>query len=277
MTRIGIIAGGGQLPHLLVKNLKEKNTPFHIIALKGFTADWIIEHAHTVVGLGQVGKLFKTLTTNNCENVVFAGHVSRPRLTSLLFDWTGLRTIITVVPLLKSGDNTLFKGIAKIFEDHGFRINRVQDYMDNYLAPKGILGKCKPSNQHYKDIRKGKTIIETISHLDIGQAVVIESGICQAIEAAPGTDNMLSNLANTKKKHRPVFGKEGGVMYKAPKKDQDMRLDIPTIGIQTVEHAYRAGLAGIAIKANEVFILELEQTILKADSYKMFIYGVDHT
>lgn len=270
IKKIGVVAGRGILPKLLIENLESKGMSFYIIALRGFVDDWVQQYSHDQIGMGQVGRLFKILERNGCDTVLICGAVKRPCLSSLRFDLTGIRILLQSRHLLKRGDDQLLTGIARIFADKGITIDYVQNYLTECLMPAGALGEYKPSNQDDFDIKKARTIIETISPLDIGQATVVKNGLCEAIEVNSGTDVMLENLILRQGNSSPA-----GVLYKAPKVGQDMRLDVPTIGLQTIKNIHKANLNGIAAKVGSVFVLEPEKVIEYANKHALFLYGIE--
>jgi DUF1009 family protein len=179
--------------------------------------------------------------------VVLIGSLVRPALWQIWPDWDTVWIIPRIISMLRGGDAHLTSSVMKVFEERGFRPIGAHQVAPELLAPEGAIGASVPSAGEKDDI-------------------------VLAIEAAGGTDEMLAHLAALRRKRR--IRSSGGVLVKAPKLAQDRRIDLPTIGPQTVENAARAGLAGIAVLADETIIADAAQVRQAADSARIFIVGV---
>jgi DUF1009 family protein len=140
------------------------------------------------------------------------------------------------------------------------------------LVPEGALGRFQPNESHQGDIALGLALLRAIGLFDVGQATIVAGGHVLAVEAAEGTDEMLAQVAELRRKGR--IRSTGGVLVKAPKPDQDRRIDLPTIGPQTIAGAARAGLAGIAVVAGEVIMAEPDRVMQAADGERIFVVGL---
>jgi UDP-2,3-diacylglucosamine hydrolase len=163
--------------------------------------------------------------------------------------------------------------IAAVFEAEGLAVQPPQALAGDILVPAGVLGRVAPAEADRRDAARAAVIVAALGGVDVGQGAVVAQGICLGVESIQGTDALLAFVAETPARFRsdPQGGR--GVLYKAPKPDQDLRLDLPAIGPRTVEGAARAGLAGIAVAAGAVMALGLPETIDAADRAGLFLWG----
>ena len=270
--KLGIIAGGGSLPAQLIKNCTEQHRPFFVLGLEGHVDEKLLENVpHKIVRLGAVGDALKTLKKEQAEEVIMAGSVGRPTLSSLRPDMTATMLIAKLGANIFSGDDALLGAIVKIMEGEGFTVVGVGDVCAHLLAGKGLLGKIRPNSQQKDDIARGMKAVAMLGELDIGQAVIVENGYVLGVEAAEGTAALIARCGEL-----PQHEAGKGVLVKCKKPKQDARADLPTIGIDTVEQAHAAGLSGIAVEAGGSLILDIEETLRLADKYKIFVVGAAH-
>ena len=180
----------------------------------------------------------------------------------------------TPVSLLRGGDDRLLSGVAGLFESYGFRLLAAHEVAPEILVRVGPLGKFQPSARDNADIERGLAAIDAIGPLDIGQAVVVADGRVLALEAAEGTDLMLDRIAELRKLGRIAITPGRGVLVKAPKRGQDRRFDLPTVGPMTINAVQRAGLAGIALVAGAGIVAEPQRVAELADAAGVFVIGV---
>jgi DUF1009 family protein len=268
---IGIIAGDGHLPHTVIEASLALGQDIFVVALSHNTqqSPLLAQIPHAIVNIAAVGKAIQAFKKNNVERIVFAGHVKRPKWSELRPDATGLKLLGRIKNNSDHGDNALLSSIIKFFEEQGFKVIGIDSIVKELLVPKGALGKHMPDGQALKDIAVGTKVLDALGYLDVGQSIVVEHEVVLGIEAAEGTDNLIIRCAE--------LGQEniGGVLIKRKKQGQEHRIDLPTIGPITVEHAYRSGLKGIAVQANATLILDHAFVVKKIDDYKMFIIGVE--
>lgn len=273
--KIGIIAGGGQLPVMLAESCLSSQTPFFIVALEGQASQEDLQpYPFDWSAMGTAGKLFDLLKSNECTKVVMAGKVGRPDFRSMKLDWRGSKILPTVIKRFALGDDSLFKAIVDIFEKEGFEVIGLDSLLEELVAPEGVLGKVIPSEQDEADIERAKQVAQSLGKLDIGQGAVICNQLVLAVEAAEGTDKMLERCASLPENVRGTPQSRRGVLLKMPKPEQERRVDLPTIGVNTVELCQKAGLSGIAIAAGGSLIVDRVNVIQLADKYGMFIKGV---
>ncbi len=271
---VGIIAGSGALPRLIAEARAKEGAGYHVVALQDAAGEWIESHPHTAASLGKVGGIMKSLRAAGCDAIVFAGGLARPSLSSLTPDWKGAMLAPRITRLFaQGGDDALLRGIAEIFEEEGFRVLGAHELLEGLLAPEGSIGGLKPSAQDLADIERAAEIVCTLGALDVGQGAVVANNLCLAMEAIEGTDGMLARVAALPKRRRNAAPPPSGVLFKAPKPEQDRRVDLPAIGPDTIKAAKAAGLNGVAVEAGGVFILGLEETAQAADEAGLFLWG----
>ena len=185
-----------------------------------------------------------------------------------------LRLLPRILGIYRGGDDHLLSGVARIFEEHGFRLIGAHEIAPEILMPEGPLGGELPSERDNADIGKGLALLEAISPFDIGQAAVVAGGHVLAVEAAEGTDRMLARIHELRKDGQ--MAGDRGVLVKAAKHGQDRRVDLPSIGPQTVAGAAHAGLAGIAVVAGSTIVAEPHQIAKLADRERLFVLGLRH-
>lgn len=270
--RLGIIAGGGAIPAAVAEAALNHYEHVFIVGLQGHAGEEIARFPHAFASFGQVGRMLRLLLQSRCDDVVLVGHLRRPDLWSLRPDAGAIRHLPKLVKFLKGGDDHLLKRIGRFFESQGFRVRGAHEVAPQLVAPAGTFSRAAPSPRDIEDLQIGAKIIGALSPFDVGQAVVVSRAYVLAIEAAEGTDAMLSRCGDLR-----TWGLKGrsGVLVKTPKMGQDIRLDMPAIGPRTVELAGAAGLSGIAVAAGHVLLAEQAALIEKADAAGLFLYGFD--
>ena len=230
-------------------------------------------YPHHWVHVGHLGRFTRLARAAGCRDVVFIGSLVRPALWQLRLDWTTLTVLPRVAAAYRGGDDHLLTGVAKVFERQGFRMLGAHEVAPEILVPEGAFGRAQPSERARADIAFGLDYLRAAGPFDIGQAVVVADNHVLAVEAAEGTDAMLTRVAQLRANGR-IREASGGVLVKAPKPAQDRRFDLPSIGPKTIEGAVRAGLSGIAVVAGETVIAEPEALLVAADRANIFVIGV---
>ena len=212
----------------------------------------------TITGFrsAKAGVFRRHARAEGCRDVVFVGTALRPPLRSLRIDWLTLRLLPRIVRAYRGGDDHLISGIARVFEDHGFRIVAPHEVAPEILMPAGPSEADRPRSAIYADIAQALALLAATGPFDMGQAAVVAGNHVLAVEAAEGTDAMLGRIAELRTRGRIAAPLGTGVLVKAPKPQQDRRFDLPAIGPRTVEEAARAGLAGIAVVAGSTIVAE---------------------
>ncbi|NHK27704.1 UDP-2,3-diacylglucosamine diphosphatase LpxI [Parvularcula flava] len=276
-TKLGIIAGGGNLPIRLARSCDTTNSPYYVIRLKGYTDEALNAYDGEVVYIAEFGKLVRVLKEQGCDAVVMAGIVSRPNFAQLKPDWRAAALLPKVIAAARRGDGALLNTLVELFEAEGFLVVGAEEVADNLFAPAGAIGQLAPSDRDLADLAKAAEVVKALGSFDVGQAAVVRNGHVLAIEAAEGTDAMLKRCASLPEDMRGYEPDEEigrrGVLLKRPKPGQELRVDLPTIGIETVRNAAAAGLAGIAIEAEAGLIIDREDVAAAADESGLFVYG----
>jgi UDP-2,3-diacylglucosamine hydrolase len=270
---LGIIAGRGPLPCVVAAWATARGLPLHIVAIRGEARDEIERFPHTWIKWGEIGKMFAALDKNGCGDLVIIGGVNRPDLANVKFDLGAIKTLPFLLSLGKGGDDHVLSRIVRFFEDKGYRVHGAGEVAPELLAGEGRIGAKAPSAEDRSDINIGFEVVRALGRFDVGQAAVVVKGHVLAVEAAEGTDAMLARCAELRAAGRAGRGGRSGVLVKAPKPGQEERVDMPTIGPDTVNKAAAAGLAGIAV-AGQVLMAERDATIATADRHGLFLLGV---
>lgn len=269
---LGIIAGRGPLPCILAEEAETHRIPVHIVAIRGEAREDVERFPHTWIKWGELGKLLAALEKNDCRDLVIIGGVNRPNFDSMRFDIGAIKTLPFLLSLAKGGDDHVLSRIVRFFEEKGYRVHGAGDVVPELLAGEGKLSTKAPSAEDRADIEMGLEVVRGLGQLDIGQAAVVAKGYVLAVEAAEGTDAMLRRCAELRSSGR-AHGAQTGVLVKAPKPGQEERVDMPTIGPETIRNAAAAGLAGVAVAAGHVLMAERYATIQAADTHKIFLLG----
>jgi DUF1009 family protein len=222
---------------------------------------------HVMARLGEVGKMVKFFRAHGVVDLVLAGGIKRPALKELIPDFEAVK-ILAKVALSKKSDDGLFRAVIDEIEARGFHVRGIEEVVPEMLFSEGVYGRVKPSSDDMDDIRRGIEVATALGAVDVGQAAVVQEGIVLAVEAVEGTDQMLSRAAAWRKPGKAP------VMVKILKPGQDTRVDLPAIGIQTVEQLSKYGIGGIAVEAGGILVIEREAVIAAADAAKIFIIGM---
>lgn len=269
--KLGLIAGGGDLPKHVAYAAGEALTK--VIVLQGF-ADQKDFPGSESLGLGQIGKVFKTLKSSGCTHVCFAGYVSRPNFKDIKPDLRALFMMPRAIKAATNGDDALIRHVLGLFEKEGFQIISPQEVCVDLLLEEGALGAIKLPRAHREDALLACHIAQAIGQMDIGQGAVVARGVTLAVEAQEGTDAMLERVSALPQALRGTQSDRAGVLAKMLKPGQDQRVDLPVIGPKTVENAAAAGLAGIVAEAGCAFILEEEAVVEAANRHGLFVLGL---
>jgi DUF1009 family protein len=265
--KIGLIAGEGDLPGNIITECLKSGREIFVICI-GTPPNSVSKVPHINLGIASVGKAIKVLRDENIQNIVFAGGLKRPKLSSLRPDAGGVKLMAKISKAKLIGDNSLLSIIVNFFEDAGFTVIGAEKILTNLLMPKGILGKIKPKKAALQDIEIGADISKSIGRLDIGQSIIIQNGVVIGVEAVEGTDALIERCKTLQ------HDNAGGILVKMKKPAQDKRIDLPTIGLTTINNAHKSGLQGIAVEAAGALIINKDAVIKKADELGLFLVGV---
>jgi DUF1009 family protein len=272
---LAIICGGGSLPFAVAAAVTRRGRRAVLFALRGFAdPERVAEYPHHWMSVGEYDGFCRKFRSEGCRDVVFIGSLVRPALRQLRFDLGTLRVLPRLIALFRGGDNHLLSGLLRMLEQEGFRAVGAHDVAPEILMPEGVLGRYEPSERDRSDIRCGLALITAMGSFDVGQAAVVANNHVLAVEAIEGTDQMLARIAELRKLSRIRTPEGTGVLIKAPKPAQDRRVDLPSIGPQTIEGVARARLAGLAVVAGGTIVAELQRVTEAADRAGLFVIGV---
>lgn len=268
-SKLGILAGGGELPARLAAAVQGAGRAVFVVAFEGQTDPaTVVGVPHLWSRLGAAGSIIDRLRAEGVGDLVFVGPVRRPSFTELMPDWWTTRFFMRV-GTRALGDDGLLRAVARELEDEGFRVVGLHDFLGELLTVPGPAGTVLPDAQAEADIARGIEVARGLGRLDVGQGCVVQQGIVLAVEAVEGTDAMLERVGAVR---RPGGG---GVLVKMRKPQQDGRLDLPTIGTATVAKAAAAGLAGIAVQAGGSLTIDRAAVGALADRLGLFVIGVE--
>ncbi|MCQ2740740.1 MAG: UDP-2,3-diacylglucosamine diphosphatase LpxI [Alphaproteobacteria bacterium] len=269
--KLGIIAGGGNIPKMLIDECLKRETEFTVLAIEGNADKALFNHAefpYKWIRLGQAGTGFKYFKEEKVQDVVMIGTIRRPSFFDLVPD---LRTtaFFAKVGAKALGDDGLLRAVVSEIEKDGMRVKGIHEVMPELLIKQGVFTKRKPTKKDIVDIKRGVEAAYALGKLDIGQSVVVQQGIVLGVEGIEGTDELIFRCHNYRRKGG------GGVLVKLRKPEQDMRIDLPTIGPRSIERAHESELEGIVVHAGNGLIVDEKETVALADKYGMFIVGVN--
>lgn len=268
MTKLGVLAGGGQLPVRVIEACRASGRDFFVLAFEGHTDPaTVTDTPHAWVRLGAVGEALRRLHEAKVEEVVLAGPVKRPSFDDLRPDWRGAM-FLAKVGARAFGDDGLLSAVVKELEAEGFRVVGADDVFGHLRTPAGPCGRLTPNAAAETDIARGIEVLKALGPLDVGQAVVVQQGVVLGIEAIEGTDALLERCVALRRTGR------GGVLVKIAKPGQERRVDLPTIGPGTIRRAVAAGLAGIALETGQSLIIDRAAVVRAADEAELFIVGI---
>jgi DUF1009 family protein len=240
-----------------------------VVGIEGFVGSWIADFPHRVVSIGQVGRMLATWRSAGCRDLVIAGAMRRPNLLRVRVDLGVFRAIRTALRLTRGGDDSILRRVIAFFEREGFRVLGPHEVAPHLLAGAGPLGGREPTEAEWQAIARASAAIADLGRFDVGQAAVASPDRLVAMESVRGTDAMLRLLAA--EGARPD---EVRVLVKLPKPGQELRIDLPTIGPETVRHARESRLSGIAVASGQSLVIARDEVIHDAEQAGLFVLGL---
>jgi DUF1009 family protein len=267
---LGIIAGETSLPKYLINKLIKNNSKFLIIDLT--KSNNFKKYANSYsLKITQLGKAISILNKNNCKKIIFIGKVKRPEISLLKFDKKVFFYLPRLYSAFKKGDGSILKEIIKIFNENKIKVLNSMKFTPELILNEKNINNIKVSNLEKTSINKGIQIIKTLSKFDIGQSVVLNNGYVLAIEGPEGTDEMIKRSSYLFKKFKL---KIKSILIKFPKTNQDLRVDLPTIGLDTIKKCIKADIKGIAVKRSQNIILEKDKIFNLTKKNNFFIISL---
>lgn len=264
--RTAIIAGEGLLPAALAAGMDE---PPLVAALDGLAPEGLTVDLRFRVE--RLVPFLRALERDGVGQVIFAGAVSRPRLDPALLDEATASLLPRLMAAMAQGDDATLRVVIELFEEFGFSVVGVEQVAPALLPGVGVLaGAVTPRDE--ADATRAAAIVAALGAVDVGQGAVVAQGLCLGVEALPGTDALLAQVAGIGAL-RPDPARGRGLIYKATKPGQDRRIDLPTIGPETLRAAAAAGLGGVAFEAGSVICLDLDRMQRLASELGLFLWA----
>jgi DUF1009 family protein len=282
--KLGLIAGNGTFPLLLLDAARAQGAQVIVAAIKEETSPLIEQRGAAAVywmSLGELGKLIDTFKHEGVETAVMAGQVKHKQIFSAIRpDWRLAKVLFS---LGTRNTDSLIGAVAKVLEDEGIHLISSTSYLEPLLARPGVLTRRAPSDLEKKNIEYGRQVARHLAQYDIGQTVVVAESACVAVEAMEGTDSTILRAGDIMKSlghesaggetaSRPMLSRSLTVI-KVAKPNQDMRFDVPVIGVKTIETMAQAGATCLAVDAGKCLFLDGDRVIQAADAAGITIVG----
>ena len=261
-NQLAIIAGGGSLSDVIIESARKKGWNLTVFAIGDLNITKNQDIRLIEMNRLDIGRIFQILKSQKIKNICMVGYIPRPNSLKdcLNFRYLNVQTLSVLfqsVGILRGGDASLFNRINSLLEKRGYKIIGASEIAPNLTLKGGLYSSESVSKVEFENIKKAKQCAEMTGYLDIGQAVVVKNSRVLAIEAAEGTDVMLERVACL----GGISIKRGGVILKSAQINQDKRVDMPTIGPNTIKNVVKANLSGIAITADNVIVLDFQKVI----------------
>jgi UDP-2,3-diacylglucosamine hydrolase len=265
-VKTAIIAGSGALPAVLASSMTE---PPLVAAMDGFAPEGLT--ADLRFRVERLVPFLRALARDGIDQVIFAGAVTRPQLDPALLDEGTAALLPRMMAAMAAGDDATLHVVIEIFEEFGFAVAGVDTVMPSLLPGAGVLaGSVTPRDE--ADAARAAGIVAALGAVDVGQGAVVAQGLCLGVEALAGTDALLDQVAAIGAL-RPDPARGKGLFYKASKPGQDRRIDLPTIGPETLTRVAAAGLGGVAFQAGSVICLEMDVMKRLAGELGLFLWA----
>ena len=262
---IGLFLGEKDLPNEIIKKIERKKIKYFIIDLTKKNKFKKYKNSF-FINIGKFGEILKLIKLKNCNKVIFAGNIIKPKISELKLDLRGLFYIPRIVKASKKGDAAILKALIKILSENKIKVIKLNTFNPELTLKKGIYTKIKPTLLEKEEIAKGIKILKKINSYNHTQAVIIRDNKVISRETKKGTKEMIKSIPKSKIKK--------GILIKLPKAKQDLRVDLPTIGIDTFKDCNKAGIKGIVVKSNKNIILNKEVSIKYANQNKLFLIAL---
>lgn len=270
MQKLGLIAGGNGLPLQIVKHCKENNIELYCVLIDGFAKkeDYKDEKFITIK-LGQVGKAIKFFKKNRVEQLLFAGNVKKPSFGLMMVDFGGFLLLKNILKNKILGDNTVLETVISFLKKYNLEVLEIDSILQNLKLSRGNNTSVKCENNYIENINIGKKILETLSDFDIGQSIVVQQKNVIGIEGVEGTKKLIERCGELKytKGLKPV-------LIKIKKTNQTRKVDLPTIGVDTIKQVHLAGFAGIAVDCENCLVVSIQEVVSLADKLGIFVWGI---
>lgn len=274
---VGIIAGGGSLPVEVVRSVASRGGMVHVVMVEGEASDQLLSFPHSIVNWAELGHAIRAFKRAGVKKIVFVGKMARPSFLTAKPDFGFGFAFAKILKALRAGgDDAVLRGVIGLFEARGFAVVSVRDVAPELLLGEGTIGVHRPSGFDDVDMERGLELVTALGRFDIGQGAVVNAGEIEAIEGAEGTDRMLARVAELRSLSEQAGDGaiRGGVLVKRPKPEQDLRVDLPAIGPDTVEGVRAAGLNGVGAMSGYVLAANRLELMQRADRTFIFVTGL---
>ena len=259
---IGLFLGEKKLPLEILKSLKKKKIKYFIIDLSK-NNKFKKDKNSFFINIGKFGKILELIKSKKCKKVLFAGNIVKPRLSKLKLDLKGIYYIPRILKASKLGDAAILKELIKILSENKIKVIKLNTFNPELTLNKGCYTKLKPSMIDKLTIKKGIQILNKSNSFDHVQALVINNRKIVSLEKRKGTRNMLKSIRNNNLKNK--------LLLKMPKSKQDLRVDLPTIGLDTLKDCKKANIRGIVVKAGQNIFLDKNKGLRFANKNNIFV------
>jgi len=272
---LALMAGSGAYPVRLIEILARRGVKPFVIAIDG-AADPVAFPDVEVESFrpGQLGSALDALRRRGIAEIVMLGAMPRPSFGALRPEISTMKYLPYFARAFRGGDDHLLSAVTRFFEEQGFKVLGPTEIAPELAAPLGPLGRRQATPGQREVLVHGFSLLGALSPFDVGQAAILADHRIVAIEAAEGTDAMIGRVADLRARGRLRIGKGDGMLVKAPKLGQDLRVDMPAIGADTLRHVAEAGLCGIGIKAGQVLVGDRDELGKLADRLGLFVEGI---
>ena len=262
---IGLFLGENDLPKEIIKNLETKKINYFIIDLTKNNKFKKNKNCF-FINIGKFGEILNLIKSKNCSKVIFAGNIIKPKISKLKLDFKGLFYIPRVIKASKLGDAAILKVLIKILSENKIKVIKLNTFNPELSLKRGIYTKIKPTKYEKKEILNGIKTLKKTNSYNHTQALVIRNNKVISFEKRNGTKEMIKSISKIKN--------ENGILIKLPKTKQDLRVDLPTIGLETFKDCKKVGIKGIVIKSNQNIVLNQKDSIKFANKNKLFLVSI---
>ena len=259
---IGLFLGSTDFPKKILIKIKKKQKKYFIVDLtrdNSFKKDKNSYH----ISIGKFGQILKLIKEKKCKNVLFAGKIDKPKISTLKVDIKGIYYLPRIIKAFKFGDAAILKELIKILKENKIKVIKSNCFNPELTLNKGNFSKTKPSKLDLISIKKGIRSLNNLNAYNHVQGLVIRNNKIIIKETSEGTKKMIQSIN--------IFKNPGGILIKFPKKKQDLRADLPTVGLETFKDCKKANLKGIVLKSNQNIFMDKIKCINFADNNKIFI------
>ena len=260
---IGLFLGSTDFPKIILDTIKKKKKKKYFIIDLTKNNSFKKNKNSYFISIGKFGQILNLIKEKNCKKVLFAGKIEKPKLSNLKFDLKGIFYLPRIIKASKLGDAAILKELIKILGENKIKVIKSNFFNPELTLSKGNISKSKPSKLDLINIKKGIKALYLLSAHNHAQGLVIKDNVVITKETSKGTKKMLQSIHKKKA--------VGGILIKLPKKKQDLRADLPTVGLDTLKDCKKSNLKGIVLKSNQNIFLDKKRCVNFANKHNIFI------